>query len=133
MSVVRPHCVYLDIEAISLQELFIDVWAFLTDLSALCRWKELRTVIISFAEQDIVASTAWALGAVVDFDLMVLCVDRFLHIGLIETLPIDDQIVLILLDAYLLVFIQELIFLMALETEVLFIGWPSKIWSNHSS
>jgi hypothetical protein len=53
---------------------------------------------------------------------MVLCVDRFLHIGLIETLTIDDQIVLILLDAYLLVFIQELIFLMALETEVLFIG-----------
>lgn len=132
VSVVRPDSVDLNIEAISLQELLIDVGALLSDLRPLNGWKELGAVVVSLAEENVVACTAGPLRAIVNLDLMVLCVDWLLDVWLVETLPVDDQVVLILLDTNFLVLVQELIFLMPLKTEVLFIGRGSGCSSSLS-
>jgi hypothetical protein len=47
---------------------------------------------------------------------MILCINRLFNVWLVKALPIDDQVVLILLDPYGLVFIEELVLLMNLKT-----------------
>lgn len=106
MGIIRTHCIDLDVEAICLKELFIYVGAILTDLRPLLSREKLAAVVIGLAEEDVVTGTTGSLRAVVDLNLMILSVDRLFHIRLIETLPVDNQIVFILLDANLFVLIE---------------------------
>ena len=59
------------------------------------------------------------MGTVVYYYLMILCVDRLFDIWLVESLAIDDQVVLVFLDPHLFVFVEELIVRVGLETLVL--------------
>jgi hypothetical protein len=49
---------------------------------------------------------------------VILSIHRLLNVWLVEALPIDDQIVLILLDTHALVLIEQFVLLMDLKTVV---------------
>lgn len=61
MSVIWSNGIHLDIETISLQELFIDIRPIPSDLAPLGIREELRAVVVYFPEENIITSTAWSL------------------------------------------------------------------------
>lgn len=87
----------------------------------------MTTEVISLSEQDIIACTTRSLRTVVDLDFMIFSIDRFLNVGLIEALSIDNKVIFIFLDADFRVFVEELILLVCVKTEIVCISRGSMV------
>lgn len=59
---------------------------------------------------------------------MILSVHRLLNVWLVEALPIDDQVILILLDPHVLVLVEQFVLFMDLKAVVALVhGSPNVV------
>ena len=61
---------------------------------------------------------------------MILSINWLFHIWFIKALPINYEVVFVLLNSDFFVLVEELVLLMAFKTQILLIGRPSDIRSN---
>ena len=97
MSVVSSHCVNFYVKAIGGQELLIQVAALCPNSGLVLGRDELRAVGLCLAEEDGVAGATRTVVAVVDHDLVVLCIHGLLDERLFQDLAFDDDTVVVLL------------------------------------
>lgn len=98
MGVIFTNGINFYIKAVGWQELLVEVAALSPYSRLVLGGYELRACRLSLTEEDGVARATRATIAVVNHDLMVLSIDRFLDKGLLEDLPSDDDTVIVLLD-----------------------------------
>ena len=124
MCVIDADCVHFDVEAISWEELLVEIGAICPNRRFPCGWEELGASVFCLSEQHTVARSTRAVDTVVDHDFVIFCVDWLLNERFLESLAPDHDAVIELLDLSLLVFEQDVLVLVVVAADFL-IFWIS--------
>jgi hypothetical protein len=103
VGVVFSHGVNLDIETISRQKFLVYEGSFSPDRRFTIGREELTAIIFSFSEKNRVARATWTIPGVVNVNLVVLSVDRFLKEGFFKFITPDYNVFVVLCDLIILV------------------------------
>lgn len=108
VSVVSSDCVNFYVKPIGWQELLVQVAALCPDSGLVLGRDELRAGGFCLAEEDGVAGATRTVVAVMDHDLVVLCIHRLLNERLFKDLAFDDDTVVVLLDVVYDVLVKDI-------------------------